>query len=399
MSSHYDRAVFLYRQSRWELAGAELEECLAEHPGYAPAHALLALTLAERERWGEALRASDTALRCGADQPFPHYARAMLLERMRRYPEAAVSAYEALRLDSRAPANWYLLGHLYLRQGRVDDALSCAAEGLKADPADVDCANLRAAALVARGESHAAANAAGYALAHDPESAESHAWQGWARVERGDPPGALESFREALRLDPGLELARRGLVEATRARNPLYRGFTRFSRWVAGNLQSFSTWAWVFLALATGLLLPGLLLFFGFLFIWANALVEALSTLPLRLSPADRQALSRDEVLEPDLAVGLLAAAAASAGAGVALESPALGLLTAVLLLLVVPLAGVFRCTPGRPRRRMVAFGAGCALVGGAGAALESPVLVGLCMLLVIPTFWLAERLERAPLR
>src|SRR5262245_3830355 len=51
--------------------------------------------------------------------------------------------------------------------------------------------------------------------------------QGWAALESGEPHEALQHFRRALRLRPDYERARSGVVEALKARHPLYR-------WVLG---------------------------------------------------------------------------------------------------------------------------------------------------------------------
>ena len=71
-----------------------------------------------------------------------------------------------------------------------------------------------------RGEAGAASTRQ---LSRDPEDAYSHANQGWTLLHRGDPRKALEHFRESLRLDPDLEWARAGIVEALKARYVVYR--------------------------------------------------------------------------------------------------------------------------------------------------------------------------------
>ena len=62
------------------------------------------------------------------------------------------------------------------------------------------------------------------ALGRNPENAHTNANQGWSLLHGGQPGKALEHFREALRLDPDLEFARAGMVEALKA-DPL--GFYR----------------------------------------------------------------------------------------------------------------------------------------------------------------------------
>ena len=59
---------------------------------------------------------------------------------------------------------------------------------------------------------------------------------------RGDFRGALEHFREALRLNPSLEWARAGLVEALKARYPVYGLLLRYFLWMS-TLSRRAQWA------------------------------------------------------------------------------------------------------------------------------------------------------------
>ena len=43
----------------------------------------------------------------------------------------------------------------------------------------------------------------------------------------------MEHFREALRLNPNMEWARQGILEALRARNPIYRVMLRYFLWMS----------------------------------------------------------------------------------------------------------------------------------------------------------------------
>src|SRR6185295_5916341 len=82
---------------------------------------------------------------------------------------------------------------------------------------------------------------------------------GWALLHAGDAKRALEHFREALRLDPELEFARAGVVEALKARNPIYRVMLLYFLWMA-RLSGRTRW---------GIILGG---YFGFRMLrtWAD---------------------------------------------------------------------------------------------------------------------------------
>src|SRR4029077_17572349 len=72
------------------------------------------------------------------------------------------------------------------------------------------------------------------ALEEDPEDAFSHTNQGWICLNRGERAQAIEHFREALRLDPTIESARLGLLEALRTKYLLYRALYSFYDWMSG---------------------------------------------------------------------------------------------------------------------------------------------------------------------
>lgn len=82
---------------------------------------------------------------------------------------------------------------------------------------------VRRRALLQLGDRDAAAATIEGALRRNPDDAATHTTQGWAMLHGGDPTRAAGHFREALRLDPTSGYARSGIVEALKARNPIYR--------------------------------------------------------------------------------------------------------------------------------------------------------------------------------
>jgi hypothetical protein len=83
-----------------------------------------------------------------------------------------------------------------------------------------------------------------YALDRAPEDAFSHANQGWNYLHQNRPHQAQEHFREALRLEPNLDYAREGMLEALKARNPIYRVMLAYFLWLGRQSMRFQ---WVFI--------------------------------------------------------------------------------------------------------------------------------------------------------
>jgi hypothetical protein len=150
----------------------------------------------------------------------------------------------ALRLDPNDADTHALLSSIELARNRWPAALDSAERALAINAEHVGAANLRSMALVRLGRKAEAMQAVDYALGRAPEDAFSHANQGWNCLHRNDPLKAQEHFREALRLDPNLDYAREGMLEALKARNPVYRIMLAYFLWLGRQSSRFQ---WVFI--------------------------------------------------------------------------------------------------------------------------------------------------------
>ena len=77
MSSHLQRAMYLFGQSRFELAEPELIQALAEDPDDAMTHAVLALCLVQRQEYDKATREVELAIGLHPELPFAFYAQSL----------------------------------------------------------------------------------------------------------------------------------------------------------------------------------------------------------------------------------------------------------------------------------------------------------------------------------
>src|SRR5262249_32603614 len=278
------------------------------------------------------------------------------------------------------------LASVELGRRRWAEALAAAERGLALDPEHAGCTNLRAMALVQLGRKEDAAQTLGSALAKDPENAVTHANQGWTLLHRGDHRGALAHFREALRLDPELEWARAGIVEALKARYLLYRVMLRFFLWM-GRQSTVAQWV-VILGFVFGrriladlarshpalapFLFPVLALSFAFLLLtW---IASPLFNLLLRLNRFGRLARSRDQRIASSWIGGCFLLAAVCF-VSYLVRPAALNSFGMVYFgFLLMPLAVTFGRARGTPRRLMAAYTGVLALLGLPGLSL---VLLG----------------------
>lgn len=241
MSVHLSRAHLLLQQSRPADAEHEAGLAVAQAPDHPEAYALLALSRLEQDKRESALEAARTALGLAPDLSYFHYIHALVLHRSERNQEALTAVQEAIRLDPEEEDCFALLATIHLNLRDWPAALTAAEQALALNPEHTGAANLRAMALVRLGRKAEAMQTVDFALERDPESAFSHANQGWNCLHRNDPRRAQEHLREALRLDPELDYAREGMLEALKARNPVYRGMLAYFLWM-GRLAARYQW-------------------------------------------------------------------------------------------------------------------------------------------------------------
>jgi tetratricopeptide (TPR) repeat protein len=416
MNPNLERALLLFQQSRHDLAEAELRQALDHEPQDAYAHALLALCLAAREKFDDATAEARQAIHLGPDFPFAHYAHARVLYDRNHYPEARAAIEEAIRLDSTDADYFSLLAAIHFDEKRWPDALAAAEQGLQFDSENVGCTNLRAMAMVKLGRRAEAGATIEAALAKNPDNSLTHANQGWTLLEKGEPKKALEHFREALRLDPENEWARRGIIEALKARNLIYAVMLKYFFWMS-KLSSRAQWgillggyfgnrllgtlansnpdlaAWV---------LPLRILYISFALLTWTA--DPLFNLLLRLNKFGRLVLSREQVVASNfIGTSLMLAVLALGGClGFGFDG---GWLVGALVfgLLVLPLAGTFKCATGWPRATMASYTGAMAVAGilavtlhfipapANGTKLAAVLFLGLFVLGAIGSGWLAN--------
>lgn len=369
----------LIARSRFQEAIGELQQHLADDPNNPIVHAQLALCLSELKQYHEATEEARRAIHLGPDLSYPHYALAAVFLARNRSKEALAAINEAIRIDPEDADHFALLSRIEFGRSRWQPALAAADSGLAIDPEHVACSNLRAMSLVKLGRKAEAGATIDTALARNPEVALTHANQGWTLLQQRQPKKAMEHFREALRIDPELEWARLGIVEAMKARHGVYRWMLMWFFWMS-RLPPRVQWGVVIggyfgIQYLQGLEVdhPGwsiwitpVLIIYG-VFALMTWIADPLFNLLLRLNRFGRLALSREQVMASNW-LGL------SLGAAMALLVWALvsgrdEVLFAALLfgLLCIPVSAIYRCRPRKPRLMMASFTIVLAAVGVVG--------------------------------
>ena len=419
-NAHFQRGSLLYHQGRYAEAVGELRQQLGQNAYDPMSHGLLALCLAEQEKFDEATHHAQQSVVAAPDVAFGHYALAQVMLHRNRYGEARASILEAIRCNPYDADYFAVLASLHLRESDWRAALEAADQGLAIEPEHPLCTNLRAQSLVNLGDRRSAAQTMGEALARRPDDPYTHANQGWALLHQGEPYKAMEHFREALRLDPELEWARAGIVEAMKARNFIYRWMLAYFLWMA-RLKPGVRWGIVIGAYFANrvirgiaenspelapFLYPLLYAYFGFaLMTW---LAYPLFNLLLRVNRFGRYALSADQIRGANVLAACIVATLACLAAAVATGEEAIYLATLLFVLLSLPASAIYVCDDGWPRHAMLAMTGGLALLvllavamgisdaaWGSGLAPLARIVAGLTFLPMLASQFVAMYLTR----
>ncbi len=385
MPSNLDVALAFAGHADWPRAVSAARQALTADPDDAIAHALLALGLAHLEQGKAAIEAGRRAVALAPELSFAHYALGWALLEHSEMSAAERSAHEALRLDP--DSNGYaLLAQVYVRRRRWADAINAAEKGLQIDPEHPGCLNLRALSLGALGRSDEAAAVMNGVLALDPDDAFGLTNRGWLMLRQSRPQEALESFRGALRLDPTLDWARRGIIEALKARSSLYRLVLRYELWV-GSLSSRAQWLLILGLFFGGRVVRALLrsnpalwpvlgpvMAFYLFIVFGSWIANPLSNLLLRLNPFGRLALNRAEKAAANIVGGCLVAAVCGLAAYAMTSNAGWIVLAIVSAFLLIPVGGAARAHGSRAFPPLLVT---AALLGACGLASALLVFIG----------------------
>jgi tetratricopeptide (TPR) repeat protein len=359
-------------------------QSLALDPGDPISHAVLALCLDGREKYKEATEEARQAVSLAPDFSYCHYVMARVLLSRNHLEQALAAINEALRLDA-DDADFHALQAAILgAKEKWTATLEAAERGLAQDSEHVECINMRAMALAHLGRKEEAHATTQTALARDPENAITHANHGWTLLRQGQTKQSLEHFREALRIEPGLEWAQHGIIEALKSRNFVYRIMLRYFFWMS-TLSSKARWAVVIGIYVLSrimrsaakvnpawqpLLLP--LIVVLVVFVMMTWIAQPLFNLFLRVSKFGRLALSREQIVASNLVGACLGGVLA--GVIGQLLVGGLGWLTCALAcwFLIIPISGLFSCSPGWPRQVMVAYAVLLAACGASAVLINA---------------------------
>ena len=371
------RAILLLQQRKYKEAENILNSLFAQDPNDVNVISIICEVKIQQNKYTEALNLVNTAIGLNPGLSHLFYVRARIYVHEDKYDQAEKDLQQAITLDPDDADYFALYALLKLDRKQFDAALQLADAALERDPENINALNARSTALLKLNRKEESFSSIEGSLRQDPHNAYTHANYGWGLLEKGSPKEALYHFTEALRIDPSLQLAQSGMIEALKAKYFLYRVFLKYAFWM-GNLTAKYQWGVIigifiasralrFIAASYPAFEPFLypVIILIAIFAFSTWIITPLSNLFLRLNKYGKHLLDRDEIISSNF-VGV-SAVAAIAGGALYLATGQEHMLAIVIvgISMMVPLSSMFNSV--KNRTLLVIYTSVLAVLGIAG--------------------------------
>lgn len=388
MNPQLQKGLLLLDQQRWADALAEFSKVLVETPYDHMALSWSAICLSNLDRLDEAEARANEAIHAAPAADYPFYVLSQVLSDRNRTDDALEAIEQALEISPADPDYLGWAAMLHLDQKSWAKAREMAEMGLEFSPKSSICCNARARALVGMGDLEGSEAELRQRLADNPNDPYAHANLGWVALEAGRREAALEHFQQALQIKPEFGWAREGLMQALRARYPLYKFILGYFLWMS-KLSKGTQWGVIlggyFLFRMLGktarenpdlqmVLMPVLLAYF--LFVYLSWTGTAVCNMFLRMNPYGRSLLNAQEINDATM-VGLSLGCAVAALVAEQFTTAGLWIVAVVLLVQSILIPTISACDEGWPRKTMLGLTWGTSILGlggYAGSCLDLPL-------------------------
>jgi tetratricopeptide (TPR) repeat protein len=368
------RAILLMQQKKYREAQNILSSMLEQDPQNPDILSLFCEVKMQLDDVESAMQLINHAIGIAPADARLFYQRARIYLRKEEFTLAEQDLDRAIAFDPYDADYFALYAMMQNSRKRFEHALELSERALEIDPENIYALNSRSTALLKLNRKEESFAGIEGAFRQDPHNAYTHANYGWGLLEKGSPKDALNHFREALSIDPTLQLAQAGMMEALKARYWIYRLFLKYAFFM-GNLTAKYQWGVIIglYLLIRGLnalansnpalepyVLPVIILLS--LFAFSTWIITPLSNLFLRFNPYGKHLLDKNEITASNhVAISLLAGIAGVAGFLATWQEPWM-LVAIVGITMMIPLS--VRLLPSRNPRVMNLYTMGLGAVG-----------------------------------
>ena len=202
------------RNRVWQDRSSLWSDVASKSPHNFRAHYNLGNALRDRGRLDEAIKSYSEALRIKPNYAIAHDNLGIALTESGKLDDAVRHFSEALRFrpgDAWVHNNY---GQALTQKGKLDDAVRHFKKALRFKPGLAEAHNNLGIALARQGDMKGAIRHFSKSLKSRPDDAMIHCNLGLALMHDGRREEAIRRFSRALEIDPGFDMARRGLRES-----------------------------------------------------------------------------------------------------------------------------------------------------------------------------------------
>jgi tetratricopeptide (TPR) repeat protein len=224
----------LYQSGDYDAAITACQQSLGQDPENPTTHQIMAYCFAQKRERKLAIAAAEKAVALDPDDEELQMTLAHIAADFGLYKQAMETCNLVLSRDPNYASAHAMCAVILANTGKRKEALVANARALELEPESAGMHNLRAELLRLGKDKEGALAASNEALRLQPDNADYHTTR--SRILRSGPKSAdsIRAMRESMRLDPTDTDNREELLEAYRARFPLYRWLYSFHEWSAG---------------------------------------------------------------------------------------------------------------------------------------------------------------------
>jgi tetratricopeptide (TPR) repeat protein len=292
--ANLQRGQMLRQSGRQEDACRFFGEAIQADPEQPQAYLELALAQSELpKRQDDSLRSVDRALGLAPHSAYFLGYKAYLLSHFGRHKEGLEIAKQSLQIDPECYIALLAQANAYTKLSKWDQAEAFSRRMLALYPGNISALNLLAQSLRFQNRHRESRHVVAQILALVPNDAFGHTNAGYEALKVNDRPQAWDHFRNALRCDPHLEHARKGLLQTLRLHSWFYRLNFKILTFFGPDRKAerIARSCLVLLCIFTGGLFLGLI----FLYLIIGLTLQPLSNLFLLINPEARHAYSPRE--------------------------------------------------------------------------------------------------------
>jgi tetratricopeptide (TPR) repeat protein len=199
---HNNLGVVYKDQERFEDALREFQIALRIEPNYFQAHYNLGIIYEKRKQFDEAIQEYQTTLKLKPSYARAHNNLGAVYKDLGRLEEAETEFQAALKLQPDIPTTHYNRGTSLSEQGRLDEAIGEYQAAIRLDPTYQNAHYNLGLAYANQGRFQEAIVEFQTVVRLKPDDAAAHAVLGDIYKDQGQPKEAIDEYQAALKLDP-----------------------------------------------------------------------------------------------------------------------------------------------------------------------------------------------------